>query len=225
MAFPTGAQNGDFYYSKHGTRYIYYSDTSRWVKYGLELQGEIGASVQGAQGETGTQGITGESGITGIQGETGAQGATGPATYGETGLAGQPGITGVLGITGQRQGVTGTLSLSVEAPVDGSIETGLRGVLRFEHDVNIAEWELTAEETGSVNTYVEKSSYSDWPTTTQLSGSPTGPTLDLQIKNTGTTADWQSSSVSADDYLLLQIASVTGISGLTLSLKYHEVDS
>jgi hypothetical protein len=225
MAFPTGAVNEQTYFSKHGTRYIYYSDTNRWVKYGLELQGETGASTQGAQGETGAVGLTGEPGITGIQGETGLQGPTGPTSYGETGLAGDSGVTGALGITGQRQGVTGTLSISVEAPMDGSIETGLRGVLRFEHDVNIAEWELTAEETGSVNTYVEKSSYSDWPTTTSLSGSPTGPTLDLQIKNSGTTADWQSSSVSADDYLLLQIASVTGISGLTLSLKYYEVDS
>jgi len=225
MAFPTGAQNGDFYFSKHGTRYIYYSDTSRWVKYGLELQGEIGASVQGAQGLTGAVGLTGEVGITGSQGETGTQGPTGASSYGETGPSGLSGITGMSGVTGQRQGVTGTLSLSVEASVGGSIQTGLRGILRFEHDVNIAEWDLIAEETGSVNTYVEKSTYADWPTTTPLSGSPTGPTLDLQIKNSGTTADWQSSSVSADDYLLLQIASVTGISGLTLSINYYEMDS
>lgn len=223
MAFPTGAQNGDFYYSKYGTRYIYYSDTNRWVKYGLQLQGESGAIGEGFQGNTGSQGETGVQGDTGLQGETGHQGITGLTSYGETGLSGETGITGASGLIGQRQGVTGILSMSVEAPVDGSIETGLRGVLRFENDVNIAAWELMAEETGSVNTYVEKSSYSDWPNTTVLSGSPTGPTLNLQIKNTGTTANWQSSTLSAKDYLLLQVASVTGISGLTLSLKYHEV--
>jgi hypothetical protein len=83
----------------------------------------------------------------------------------------------------------------------------------------IDRWTLTAIQSGSITVDIKKSTYSNFPTTTSITGSAT-PALSSAQKNQSSTLTGWTTSLSAGDILQFEVVgSVTSITQVTLSIK------
>lgn len=222
MAFPTGPNDGQIYSLRYGSKYVYRSDRNRWVKYGLELQGETGLQgITGPQGPIGSQGATGEQGPTGIVGPQGDAGSTGVA--GVTGDAGPRGATGVS--PSGPQGSYGSATGILDATFDGNgdyLVPGLQTSVKIPYKIRLDSWEAVARETGFFWSDIKSGSYDDWPDTETMNSGATGPHITDGIKDLATgLSDWSDLSIDAGNYVQFLIQSVTGIKNVTVSLGYY----
>ena len=155
--------------------------------------------MQGVQGTTGVQGVTGLQGIQGTQGETGVQGTTGA----------DAGSTGVISFGYNNAGTFLT-------------PTGMLGEFEMPYRYNIYGWDVThgvGGHTGTCFIQMSNSTYASYPpsTTNNLSGY-TGAWTRLMLKNTGTSA-WTG---AAGDIIRIYGAGMTGMSSISLMLKYNK---
>lgn len=222
MAFPTGAVNEQVYTSKYGTRYVYQSDTNRWVKQGVLFYGSTGyVGLTGMPGLTGIQGDTGDQGDTGVQGITGIQGATGgPAEQGATGIAGETGGS-AQGIQGYYGSATGSMSFVFDGN-GGYLIPGTQISIKTPYRFDLSSWEVVTRETGFFSADISAGSYSDWPVLTKLNESDPGVYVQGGVKNHSVDlSGWTSVNVGGADYLQVQVSGVTGVMGASVSLGYY----
>jgi hypothetical protein len=188
---------------------------------GLGVTGLIGPTgAVGTQGITGAQGNQGASGVQGITGSVGIQGITGP--IGATGAAGAQGPTGAVGAQGNQGGETGTINIFYNNHAAIAPFTGLVGEFQMPSNFSIYEWSVRSSETGYIKTTVSKQAQSDYiPKSgdTNMSGL-TGVWLNGQIKNSDDTNIWPSATGASDDIIDVWVNYVTGVSNISISLKY-----
>jgi hypothetical protein len=99
------------------------------------------------------------------------------------------------------------------------ISSGIKGTVEVPFNCTIDRWTLTAIQSGSITVDIKKSTYSNFPTTTSITGSAT-PALSSAQKNQSSTLTGWTTSLSAGDILQFEVVgSVTSITQVTLSIK------
>ena len=79
---------------------------------------------------------------------------------------------------------------------------------------------MTGNTTGIIYMNLAMSSYDNYPTT-GIFMHPTGPNLDFDIKNEiNDLSSWYSTTGAAGDILSVSVGSATGISNVSMTLKY-----
>lgn len=189
------------------------------------------STVVGPTGPLGT-GPTGPTGVTGYTGPnggpTGPTGVTGP-TGGGTGPTGYTGPTGSASSAVGPTGPTGPSQISgMEFEFgDGAntISTGI--VLFFEvpFAVNITEWTLLGDQSGSIVLDLRKCTYAqfDAGSTHPVSGdsvvASAPPLISGATKNQSTTLTGWTTTWSAGDIVAIYVSSVATLKKVTLSLR------
>lgn len=117
----------------------------------------------------------------------------------------------------------GTSELSVVVDGGGSaIIAGVKGEFLAKFNFSVSEWTLTGDQTGSIVIDIWKNTYANYTATVPSSAnSITGsgkPTITTSAKNTGTTAGWSNTIVSAGDVLRFNVDSITSLTRATLTL-------
>ena len=195
--------------------------------------GPVGATGStgpaGPTGTTGTQGATGDIGPTGATGPVGATGATGAGATGATGATGSVGPTGPAGATGATGSIgTGTgLVVDIEFVIDGggsALTTGIKGYLEVDFGCTINQVTLLADQSGSVEVDIWKTTYSAFapPTHPAVGDSITAsdvPTISTAEKYQDATLTGWTTTISAGDILAYNVVSATTITRVTVSLK------
>lgn len=84
----------------------------------------------------------------------------------------------------------------------------------------IAEWELIGDVVGAITLDIHKATYIlSPPAAASMVGAGTKPALAGAIRNAGTTATWTgSTTVTAGEYLRLEVVAVAGITSCSLAL-------
>jgi hypothetical protein len=135
--------------------------------------------------------------------------------------AGSQGETGAQGTDGVEAGATGVLNLVMSG--GGSvISSGTVGFVEIPYNVQFNQWSLYAGETGTLFVSIDKSSYSNFGSWTDIVGS-TGPNIIDGIKNQDVDiSDWDSPTGAPGDVLRISIDSIDTITVATLALKYNK---
>lgn len=193
MAFPTSPVDGQKYTTSLGSVYEYVAADNKWIKAGIDL---------------GVTGPAGDSGATGLQGETGSQGINGD--------------TGPQGLTGLHLGITGVMNIVFDGG-GAEVTSGIKADVNIPFSMNLYQWRLTAGQTGSLLVGLWKDSYDNFPPTSgdALHSGATGPSLDDEIKNQDTDlSDWDSTLVTPNDVLRVNVDSIETITFANLALFY-----
>jgi len=107
--------------------------------------------------------------------------------------------------------------------VDGAgsaISTGLKDWVRVPYSGTIVLWELTAKESGSVVCDIYKSDYASAPPASgSIVGAGTKPALSSAQRNKSTSPAFDTLTVSAGDYLRLNIDSASTVTKIKLILE------
>lgn len=130
--------------------------------------------------------------------------ATGKTTFAGSVIA--PNIPGGFGIT-----------------IDGggsAITTGVKGYVRVPYAMTITEWELVADQSGSIVIDVWKDTYANYPPTVAdtIAGTEK-PTLSSATKNQDTSLSSWTTSVAAGDYIGFNVDSATTVTRVHLAIK------
>lgn len=105
--------------------------------------------------------------------------------------------------------------------VDGggnTITTGVKGWVRVANNCIIKGWEVTCQPSGSITIDIYKSDYAGFPPTASLVGTGTKPSITSGTKNKGDVLTGWTTTLTAGDYLRINIESVTSITYLVLNL-------
>lgn len=138
-------------------------------------------------------------------------------------LATPNGSTGALALRAMMAADLPTSAKSgvVGITMDGGgsvLTTGSKGYLQCPFDCTITGWTLIADQSGSAQVTVKKSTYSGFPTTSSIVASAQ-PSLSSAQKNTGTTLTGWTTSVTAGDIFEFNLDSVTTCTRLILELQ------
>lgn len=117
-----------------------------------------------------------------------------------------------------------TLTTNINILIYGAgsaITTGVKGFIKVPRDLTINSWDLVADVSGSISIDLWKNTYTNFPPTVSDSMITTGtkPGLSNQIKNTGLVSDWTTTTLDADDIILVNVDSATTITKVTLILN------
>lgn len=96
--------------------------------------------------------------------------------------------------------------------------TGFKGYMQVPFGCKVVGWTVLADQSGSVQFDVKKSTYSGFPTTSSIVASAP-PLLSSAQKNTSTTLTGWTTAISAGDVLEFRITSVGTVQWLNLQLK------
>jgi len=199
------------------------SGTSAWS--GFSGVGTSGYS--GPSGGSGTSGRSGWSGISGYSAWSGVSGATGDMGYsgysGLTLLSGYSGATGsgTSGASGAAGTWTGTDTITYV--LDGGqypISNGIKGTLWFSFPFTINDWIVLADQEGSIELDVWRSTYAGYPanSTNSICGTNVPAIIDAQKARALSMAGW-TTTVAADSALTIYVTSCSAITRCTLILK------
>lgn len=134
-----------------------------------------------------------------------------------------------LSSTGVDEG-TGDVSISVSSVpspvgiqflIDGAgdvITIGSKGYLEIPFDMTITGWTISSDQPGSIVVDVKKSDYSDFPTTSSITGSDK-PTLSSSRKNQNLSLSGWTTTVMSGDIFEFNVDSIDLIKKVTLSIR------
>lgn len=108
--------------------------------------------------------------------------------------------------------------------IDGGgnpITTGKKGTIHVPFAATILEWTVTADQIGSIDIDINKSTYAGYPTTATITGSE-HLILSSQQKNQSSTLTGWTTTISADDVLEFEVDSAATVSKVTLNLYVSE---
>lgn len=119
------------------------------------------------------------------------------------------------------RGPIANVAASVNFVIDGGdlvLTPGFKGSVSVPFACTISEYTLLADQTGSIEIDIQKSSYANFPITTSIVASAP-PTLTAARKATSSTLTGWTTAISANDILTFTVNSVTSIQRATISLK------
>jgi hypothetical protein len=181
----------------------------------------------------------------GVTGPTAGQGATGDyhfnygsatdsiskkSSSGWTALGGGGGgATGPTGQTGAAStvpgptGATGAVSTSFGIVIDGGglvLSTGMKGFVSMPYDATITGWDIFADQTGSVQIDVWKTSYAGFPPSVAntIAGSQK-PLLSSAQKNTSSGVGTWTTAIAAGDVIAFNVDSASVVTKVTVVIK------
>ena len=130
---------------------------------------------------------------------------------------------GVVAIEGDNIIVSSKAPAVFGITIDGggsAITTGVKGYVRVPYAMTITEWELVADQSGSIVIDVWKDTYANYPPTVAdtIAGTEK-PTLSTATKNNDTSLSTWTTSVSAGDYIGFKVDSATTVTRVHLSIK------
>jgi len=96
--------------------------------------------------------------------------------------------------------------------------TGSKGYIQVPYGCTITGWTLVADQSGSAQITVKKSTYAGFPTTSSIVASAQ-PALTSAQKNTSTTLTGWTTAITAGDILEFNLDSVATCQRLTLELQ------
>ncbi len=111
----------------------------------------------------------------------------------------------------------GTLGITIDGG-GATPATGSKGFLQVNFACTITGWTMLADQSGSAQITVKKSTYSGFPTTSSIVASAP-PNLSTAQKNTSTTLTGWTTAIAAGDVLEFNLDSVTTCQRITLELK------
>jgi hypothetical protein len=100
----------------------------------------------------------------------------------------------------------------------GVITIGQKGYITIPYNGTITDWEILADQAGTCNIDVRKSTYTGFPTQTSITGS-SPITMSAAQKATSATLTGWTSSISAGDVYGFTLNSVTSITRLNLIIN------
>ena len=117
-------------------------------------------------------------------------------------------------------GNIGTVGIVIDGA--GSVlSTGSKGYIQVEYAGTIVGWTLLADQAGSAQITVKKSTYSGFPTTASIVASAP-PNLSSAQKNTSTALTGWTAAIAAGDVLEFNLDSATTVTRLVLELKIQK---
>ncbi|MBD3260092.1 MAG: hypothetical protein GF334_00140 [Candidatus Altiarchaeales archaeon] len=151
---------------------------------------------------------------TGQQGETGIRG--------DTGVQGETGSIGLTGAQGEVGGYTGVINFVVEGG-SSAVSSGTKGNLTMPFDLQLNDWRVMAEETGTIYFNIYEGTYNDYPPSTKMHAGMTGPHIISGIKNQDLDiSDWSSTSLSRGGLLRVEVDGSQSITNATLSFNFNK---
>lgn len=99
--------------------------------------------------------------------------------------------------------------------------TGSKGFLQIPYNGTIQSWTMLADQSGSAQITVKKSTYAGFPTTTSIVAS-LPPSLTSQQKNTSSTLTGWTTAITAGDVLEFNLDSITTCQRVTLELTIQK---
>jgi len=177
-------------------------------------------AAMGVTGAQGLQGVTGLQGITGLRGLTGLRGTLGPVgSQGVTGIQGSSGLQGVTGMRGTAS-YTGMINIIVDA--GGALLTpGIKGQIVIPVTSQVYKYNIFGSTGGYARFDISRTNYSTYPGATLMHYNETGAVLNGTVKNRDTDiTNWANRSMSAEDIVIFNLVSVTGMHRLSLNIGY-----
>jgi hypothetical protein len=113
--------------------------------------------------------------------------------------------------------ITATIGFTVDGGAS-TPSTGIKARIQVPYSGTIISWTLLADQSGSTQVTIKKSTYTNYPTTVSIVASAP-PTLSSQRKNTDSTLSGWTTTFSAGDIFELTLDSVTSCKQITLLLK------
>jgi len=107
--------------------------------------------------------------------------------------------------------------LSIDAGLS-DISTGSKGYKQIDFDCEIAGWTLLADTSGNIVINIRKSTYSEWPSTTSITGTEK-PSLVSQIKNSSDAISTWNKILNKDDILEFYVESSDTVRKVWFFLK------
>lgn len=217
----TGSTGNSGYSGKSGA-----SGLSAWSGFsGQGLSGTSGKS--GTSGFSSWSGLSGASGLSGWSGSSGASGAEGASGF--SGLTLDSGYSGLSGFSGE-----GTSGYSGEAGTwtgtdtilyvfDGGqypVSNGVKGSLWFDYAFEIEDWLVLADQDGSVELDVWKTTYAGFPanSSNSICGTNVPAIIDAQKARAVNMSGW-TTTVAAGSCLTFYVTEASAITRCTLALK------
>lgn len=111
---------------------------------------------------------------------------------------------------------------TVEFAFDGNgsaLTAGLKGYLEVPWTCTVTAWKVLGNAAGNAQVDIFNDPYTTFGTDTSMVGGGTKPNLVAQTKNTAAPAGWTSTSILAGNQIGFSLASVSGLTRLTISLK------
>jgi hypothetical protein len=100
----------------------------------------------------------------------------------------------------------------------GVITIGQKGYITVPYNGRITDWEMMADQNGSCNIDIRKSTYTDFPTQNSITGSAPVSMSAARKATSNTLTDW-TSSISAGDVYGFTLNSATSITRLNLIIN------
>lgn len=118
--------------------------------------------------------------------------------------------------------LTSMVGAEIVMTIDGigaSLTAGKKGAIEIPFNCTINRWTITADQVGSVQIDINKSTYSGYPTTTSITASATPAISSAQKAQSSTLTGW-TTSISAGDILEFEVdGTPSAITLATISLK------
>lgn len=125
-------------------------------------------------------------------------------------------FTGKLDLAGSAG--TGSFGVTIDG-ASNVIATGSKGYREIPFACTITGWTILGKESGSCVIDVKKCTYSNFPTTTSITGSEK-PTLSSAQKNQDTNLTTWTTAISAGDILEFVVDSASTITRVNLFIQY-----
>ena len=114
-------------------------------------------------------------------------------------------------------GLVGAIGITIDGG-GSSPATGSKGYIQVPYGCTITGWTLVADQSGSAQITVKKSTYAGFPTTSSIVASAQ-PALTSAQKNTSTTLTGWTTAITAGDILEFNLDSVATCQRVTLELQ------
>lgn len=113
-------------------------------------------------------------------------------------------------------GSTGTVGLTIDG--SGTITAGSTASITIPYGCTISSWTVLADQSGSISVHISSSTFSSYPTLSNISGAGNSPSLSSQQKNSATPSGWSQTTISQGDVISFVVDSASTVTWVNIIL-------